>query len=126
MTKYEKEIYNIILASHEHLTVDQVFEKLKERYPSVALATVYNNINKLWEYDLIRKVSIEGMADRYDRMHRHDHLVCRRCGKLTDISFEDLTQPLRHKVGKEFLSYDLKVYYLCPACRERQKNIQNP
>lgn len=118
MTKYEKEIYDIIVSSHEHLTVDMVFEKLKAKYPSVALATVYNNINKLWENGLIRKVSMEGMADRYDHTQRHDHLVCRRCGNLTDISFEDLTLSLRQEVGKEFLSYDLKVFYLCPACKE--------
>ncbi len=120
MTKYEKEIYDIIHSSNEHLTVEQVFEKLKEKYPKVALATVYNNLNKLHENGLIRKVSIEGQMDRYDRMKKHDHLVCERCGKLQDIAFGDLTETLSEQLGEEFLFYDLKVFYLCPDCRRKE------
>ena len=33
MTKYEKAIYDIVTESHEHLTVQQVFERLRVRYP---------------------------------------------------------------------------------------------
>ena len=117
MTQYEKAIYEIVVASHEHLTVTQIYERLKKRYPKVVPATVYNNVNKLWETGLIRKVSVEGMPDRYDRVQKHDHLVCRHCGKIMDISFEDLTAPLRSQLGEDFLFYDLKVYYLCPECR---------
>lgn len=121
MTKYEKEIYGIINTSVEHLTVEQLFRQVRIKYPKVVLATIYNNVNRLWETGLIRRISIEGMPDRYDRIKRHDHLVCRHCGKLADISFEDLTVPLRRTVGEDFLYYDLKVVYLCPSCRKKEK-----
>lgn len=117
MTKYEKAIYDIVTTSHEHLTANQVYELLKDGSPKVVPATVYNNLNKLWESGFIRKVSIEGMPDRYDSAQKHDHLVCKQCGKIMDISFEDLTAPLRSQLGEDFLFYDLKVYYLCPECR---------
>ena len=117
MTKYEKAIYDIVTESHEHLTVQQVFERLRVRYPKVVPATVYNNLNKLWDCGLIRKVSTEGQPDRYDLVQKHDHLVCRHCGKIMDVSFEDLTAPLRSQLGEDFLFYDMKVYYLCPDCR---------
>lgn len=121
MTKYEKEIFAIVNTSCEHLTVEQIFQKLREIHPNVVRATVYNNLNKLMEEGLIQKVSVEGMPDRYDRMKKHDHLVCRRCGKLSDISFEDLTASLREQMKDEFLYYDLKVYYICPDCRKKQE-----
>lgn len=117
MTKYEKAIYDIVAANHEHLTANQVYERLKDRYPKVVPATVYNNLNKLWESGFIRKISLEGMPDRYDSVHKHDHLVCQQCGKLIDVSFDDLTAPLRKQLGQDFLFYDLKVYYLCPECQ---------
>lgn len=120
MTKYEKAIYDIICTSHEHLTANQVFTALKEVYPNVVPATVYNNLSKLWEAGLIRKVSLEGMPDQYDVTARHDHLVCRHCGKLSDVVFEDLTAPLRSQLGQDFLFYDLKVYCLCPECRAKE------
>ena len=124
MTRYEKAIYDIVTRSHEHLTANQVYERLRAIYPQVVPATVYNNLNKLWESGFIRKVSIEGMPDRYDSIHKHDHLVCQKCGKLIEISLEDLTEPLRRQLGDGFLFYDLKVFYLCPDCRTAKKKSE--
>lgn len=121
MTKYEKAIYDLVSQRHEHLTANQVYEQLKADYPRIVPATVYNNLNKLWEAGLIRKVSMEGMPDRYDSVQKHDHLVCKQCGKILDVSFDDLTAPLRSQLGEDFLFYDLKVFYLCPACRANNR-----
>ena len=91
MTKYAKKILEIVESSNDHLTAEQIFMQLRETYPTVVLATVYNNLNRLWEENRIRKVSLEGMADRYDRIRRHDHLVCKKCGRLLDVDLGDLT-----------------------------------
>ncbi len=120
MTKYEKQIYEIVNFSGSHLTAEQVFMELKNTYPSVSLATVYNNLNKLCETGKIRRVLVEGSPDRYDRIARHDHLVCQRCGRLADVQFADLTASLRQQLGEDFFSYDLKVFYLCPDCRKNE------
>ena len=118
MTKYAKKILEIVEASRDHLTAEQVFMQLRETYPTVVLATVYNNLNRLCEENRVRKISVEGMAERYDRIRRHDHLVCKKCGKLLDIDMGDLTAQLEEKVGIPILSYDLKLLYLCEACRK--------
>ena len=119
MTTYAKKILELIEASDCHMTAEQVFHALRQVYPKVALATVYNNLNRLWEEGRIRKVSIEGMPDRYDRIQRHDHLVCRKCGKLMDIDLGDLTEQFEKTAGIPILSYDLKLHVLCEACREK-------
>ena len=124
MTKYAKRILEIISSSRSHMTAEQVFESLRQSCPKVALATVYNNLNRLWEEDLIRKISVEGMPDRYDRIQRHDHLVCKCCGRLADVDLGDLTQQLESKIGMPILSYDLKLLYLCDSCREQQRQKQ--
>ena len=121
VTKYAKKILEIISSSRSHMTAEQVFEALRQSCPKVALATVYNNLNRLWEEDLIRKISVEGMPDRYDRIQRHDHLVCMHCGRIEDIQLEDLSERLYSRLGKSFLFYDLKIYDLCPACRAAQQ-----
>ena len=119
MTQYAKMILELINQSDGHLTAEQLFLELKKKAPKVVQATVYNNLNKICEAGLIRKVSVEGMPDRYDTVKKHDHLVCRQCGRILDITFEDFTAPLREQLGEGFLYYDLKVYYLCPECRTR-------
>ena len=126
MTKYEKRIYEIVNQSSSHMTVEQIYHILKADFPSVVLATVYNNLNKLYRDRLINKISVKGMPDRYDRIVKHDHIVCQNCGKLTDIQFADLTETLKKQFGADFLSYDLKVFYVCPDCRNKlgtDKNI---
>lgn len=120
MTKYEKEIYRIITTSKDHLTVERIYLELKKIYPKVVMATVYNNVNKLWKAGLIRNISVENMPDRYDRTVRHDHLVCQKCGKLVDFLFNDITASLREQLGEDFISYDLKILYICPDCRKRE------
>lgn len=94
--------------------------ELRRAYPKVVLATVYNNLNRLWQEDRVRKVSVEGMPDRYDRILRHDHLVCKQCGKLLDVDLGDLTAQLERKAGVSILAYDLKLVYLCDECRKKK------
>lgn len=117
MTRYAKLILDIVNHSIEHMTAGQLFLELKKRAPSVVQATVYNNLNMLCQEGLIRKISIEGSPDRYDKIRRHDHLVCKNCGTLSDKIFKDLTKNLEEQLGEGILSYDLKVFYLCPKCR---------
>ena len=119
MTKYGQKIWEIISASRNHMTAEQVFTALRQSYPTVALATVYNNLNRLLAAGRIRKVSVEGMPDRYDRLERHDHLVCRRCGRLLDVDLADLTQQLQKQMDVPILSYDLKLMYICDDCQKQ-------
>ena len=90
MTKYARKILELVENSHSHMTADQVFLLLRETFPTVVLATVYNNLNKLCEEGLIRRVSVEGMPDRFDRVERHDHLICRGCGKPVSYTHLDV------------------------------------
>ena len=119
MTKYAKKICEIVSASREHMTAEQIFQALRQTYPTVVLATVYNNLNKLWAAGLVRKISLQGMPDRYDRVERHDHLVCRGCGRLADIDLTDLTKQLQEQTDVSILAYDLKLIYLCDDCKQK-------
>ena len=119
MTKYGTKILEIVSASRSHMTAEEIFDTLRRTYPAVVLATVYNNLNRLLQEGLIRKVSVEGMPDRYDRIQRHDHLVCKGCGRLLDIDLGNLTAQLEEKAGISILSYDLKLMYLCENCKKK-------
>ena len=121
VTEYAKKILEIVTGSHSHMTAEQIFEALRRTNPKVVRATVYNNLNRLWAEGRVRKVSVEGMPDRYDRAERHDHLVCRGCGRLLDVDLGELTEQLEQRVGRSILSYDLKLLYLCETCRERSR-----
>ncbi len=124
MTKYSNGILEIVNRAGGHMTAEQVFLEMKRQYPSVVMATVYNNLNSLCAAGVIRRLSVEGQPDRYDRTLRHDHLVCRRCGELKDVFIGDLTDRLRTETGLDIDSYDLKISYVCKECREAEASAE--
>ena len=75
----------------------------------------------LYAQEKIRKISVAGYPDRYDKNTRHDHLVCRRCGALLDIHLSDLTRELERQTGFAIEGYDLKIRCLCPQCRAKEQ-----
>lgn len=121
MTKNARYILEIINNSTEHLTAEQIYLRLREKNEKAVLATVYNNLASLYEQNLIRKVCVEGYPDRYDKTVRHDHLVCKKCGKLSDITLEDLAEKLQKQIGVPMISYDLKINHICTECLAKEK-----
>ena len=119
MTDNAKIILDVINSSDEHLTAEQIFFILKEQSHKMVLPTVYNNLNTLYREGLIRKVTIEGQPDRYDKNIKHDHLICQKCGKISDFKFKDLTNFLNQQMSDSIIDYDLKVVYICPDCKRK-------
>lgn len=121
MTKYGEEILEIILSSTQHPTAEQIFMEMKKRNSKIVQATVYNNLKSLAESGKVLRISEAGFPDRYDNTSRHDHMICRRCGSISDIfCLEDFTQTIEAQLGEKIESYDLRINHLCPKCKNQQ------
>ncbi len=110
---------DIINESNNHLTAEQIYLKMCHESCKVAMATVYNNLNLLYSQGLIRKITVDNSPDHYDKLIRHDHLICKKCGKISDLFLEDLTAKLEKETGIKFDSYDLKLLYICDECKQK-------
>ena len=121
MAKYAEQILDLVLCSTEHPTAEQIFWQMKQKNPKIAQATVYNNLNALVAAGKLIRLPQPGSPDRYDNTTRHDHLICTRCGALTDFRFTDLTRDIESALGARIRSYDLRIHYVCPACRKAQE-----
>lgn len=119
MSKYEGEILSIIESSFDHPTAEQLFFKMKSAGSKVSLATVYNNLNSLIGQGKIVKIPVPDSADRYDKIRRHDHLICTKCKKVSDFFLKDLTPFLEDGTGIKIDSYDLRMFYICNECRKK-------
>ena len=90
----------------------------------MVLATVYNNLNALLKQGYIGVICVEGQPDRYDRVKKHDHLVCRRCGNILDVNLKDYTRSIEKCLGFEINSYDLRINYVCDDCKKLNRRIR--
>lgn len=121
MTKQRELILQILNQSDRHLTADEVFFLAKLRMPSIAMATIYNNLNAMTEAGIISRVHLDGGADCFEKnAFPHDHLLCDGCGKLSDIQLPALSETLTASLKIEIESYNLTVHYICPECRRKR------
>lgn len=119
MTKYGEQILTIVMRKGEHPTAEQVFMEMKTTNPKIAQGTVYNNLNALVDEGRIIRISEPGFPDRFDNTTRHDHMVCIKCGKLADVKLPDFTEEIERNSGEKIISYDLRIRYICPECRNK-------
>ena len=125
MTKQRELILNILKQSDRHLTADEIFFLAKLKMPSIAMATIYNNLNAMHEAGMINRLHIDGVADCFDKITEpHDHLLCDRCGKITDIHLPALATQLEQELACEIEDYELTVHYVCPECRRAPRRRQ--
>lgn len=119
MTKYGEQILTIVMRKGEHPTAEQVFMEMKANNPKIAQGTVYNNLNALVDEGRIIRISEPGFPDRFDNTTRHNHMVCIKCGRLADVKLQDFTEEIERNSGEKIISYDLRIRYICPECRNK-------
>lgn len=112
-------VYDVLAASHDHPTADQIFRRVRRLLPRVSLGTVYRNLDKLREQGRLRVVRLEGGLAHYDAMvHAHDHFVCERCAAVVDLPGDPRpldVGPLR-AAGYDVHWQTTALYGVCRAC----------
>jgi len=132
LTTERQIIVEEIFSNHEHFDVDQIVGRLSQRNDArrVSRSTVYRAIAMLEEAGLIRKVARTNDRDLYEHDYgypQHDHLICRKTGKLIEFHSPELDAILR-KVAAEhgfrMEGHRLEVYGLsAEACRPTKRNF---
>ena len=114
-----------------HFTAEEIYDKVKQRWPEIGLATVYRNIQKLSEFGVIDKLNLDdgfvryeiGDPDRDKARHHHHHLICQKCGGV--FTFEDdlmelLEDRIRETMGFIVSDHEVKFYGCCRQCAAAQ------
>lgn len=120
LTRQRDVVLQVIRASDQHMTANEVFAAAKNMLPGISFATVYNSLRFLKESGHIAEIRFGNGASRFDRMtSRHDHAMCTKCGDLVDIEM-DLPPELLEDAAKyskfkpESIEFTLRG--LCPDC----------
>jgi Fur family transcriptional regulator, stress-responsive regulator len=104
-----------------HLTAEEVMGAVAERLPNVSLPTVYSALDALEDAGLVRRVAGARGAAMFDAGPAgHHHLVCRRCGAVTDIEAEvglDAAYAGARRHGFHAEGAEVVVRGLCARCR---------
>ncbi len=108
------------LDGHVHMSIDELYEAIQQKFPSISLATVYKNINAMMEKDFILEVKVPGQKSKYELAKQpHSHVVCQKCGKVEDIilDLEPVTQKAANLSHYEIVDKSLILSGVCPICK---------
>ena len=108
---------------HEHLTVEELWGRVKKIDNRVGYATVYRTLKLLSESGLAHKRQFGEAQARFEHVtdHHHDHLICTRCGKIIEFensAIERLQEMVARKNKFAIYSHKLELYGLCRDCRD--------
>lgn len=121
LTPQREVVWQVVREAAEHLTANEIFEAARKLLPTISFATVYNSLRYLKDAGLIGEVTFGNGASRYDReLERHDHAVCRACGKLVDFDLPATAELMRAAARRSHFkpeSVHLTLVGLCPTCR---------
>ena len=122
MTQKRAAILQVLRESEGHLPAEEIFARVKEKYPGIVLATVYNNLHALVAEGHILHIRTAAGPDFYDKTPtQHEHAFCTECGKVVDVDLGDLIAEFSAKAGIPIYSYDLVLHTRCPGCVKNEK-----
>lgn len=108
---------------HQHLTVEELLEKVRTANPHIGYATVYRTLRLLTECGLAFKREFGGSA-RFESItnHHHDHLICLGCGRIVEFEnnrIEDLQETTCSRYNFQLVRHKMELYGYCERCSKR-------
>ncbi|GAC1361218.1 MAG: transcriptional repressor [Ktedonobacteraceae bacterium] len=120
-------VLDAVRSAHNHPTALDIYETVKLQRSRIGLASVYRILHNLVEQGYIRELRMgDENFSRYDgHTARHDHAICRSCGKLLDLPVEitlshQALQDAAQAAGIKLETHEVRLYGLCVSCQEKQ------
>ena len=122
-TRQRDIILDIFLSTHQHVSVEELYLKIKASNPGIGHATVYRPLQLFAEAGLASEILLHDGQTRYEHVvagEHHDHLVCTKCNSIVEFeneTIELLQNEIAVRHGFQIQSHKMEIYGLCAACR---------
>lgn len=126
ITSQRELVADVVFNSREHLSVEEIEARLKERGERIGKATIYRTMEILVRSGLVEDHDFGDGFKRYEHLFGnqpgHEHMVCTECRKVIEFQSPDLVRiqnevaalhgfmPTRHR---------LEIHGLCADCQEK-------
>ena len=121
LTPQRLAIAEVVVNSADHPTVRDIFERVRDFFPYVTLATVYSTLGLLQEAGIVRELPFQKQS-RYDaNLSPHANLVCLACGTVVDAAVgqervAELERAVRRQTNFQVASQRVDFYGHCDGC----------
>lgn len=115
-------LFDEIFRRHGHIDAERLLAAMQARGIKISRATVYRNLDLLVECGLVRKQRLGRRHYLYEHVHpgqRHDHLVCRECGRVVEFvspGISALQREIARAHGFDPSEHTLQISSVCRQC----------
>lgn len=121
-TSPRRRILDVVLEMSDHFEAEQLLFALRTRGERVAKATIYRTLPLLVDCGILKQVRFDVKHAHYEICYGenpHDHMVCRRCGRILEFGSDDVIA-LRTRLARKYrfhaISHRLQISGLCWEC----------
>ena len=99
-----------------HASIEEIYEDIRDFFPSISLATIYKNITALKDENIISEICLHQKPKFEITKELHAHFICKKCGKVEDVPFSDI---VKKEIDKNYpdSQKELYIYGICKECR---------
>lgn len=123
ITSQRRNILKTLYVEDKPLSAKEIFFKLRKDNPRLKLSTIYRNLNKFIDKDIVKKLNIknnkhENLFELKSARHHH-HLVCVECGDIKELEcpLEDYLKKVAKENNYEIKDHRLTIYGVCSSCK---------
>jgi Fur family ferric uptake transcriptional regulator len=125
LTAQRVRVLERVFLTHDHFSAETLFGWLRaEEGPSVSRATVYRTLELLASGGFVTVLDTGRGEMLYEHSlghTHHDHLVCKRCGRIEEFRearIETLQEAVADKHGFEMTGHVLRLTGICRSCQK--------
>ncbi|MDP3040757.1 MAG: Fur family transcriptional regulator [Deltaproteobacteria bacterium] len=120
-------IVQLFIEAGDHWSVDELYQRVRQRNPKIGHATVYRTLRLMAESGWASSRQFGDRIARFEHQaegQHHDHLICLGCGKIVEFEserIEALQSRIAHKKGFQIFEHKLELYGQCPDCLSKKE-----
>ena len=127
MTPQRELVFRSFFELGEHVSVDELFERVRQTDSSIGYSTVWRNLKLICQVGLAREVNVGDGVTRYDRVTRspHGHFFCHQCKALTEFPVDQVVGQLAQLAQAEDFQpeeFVVEIHGICSDCRAKNDN----
>ncbi len=131
MTPQRELIFKAFFGLGQHVTVDELYAKVRESDRSIGYATVWRNLKLICKVGLAEEVNLGDGVTRYDRITRepHGHLFCLGCKKLIEFETTEWVPGLTAIASARHFKpegFKIEIPGYCEKCQNEHKSAEAP
>jgi Fe2+ or Zn2+ uptake regulation protein len=107
-----------VLTTEDHPSAERVWDRVRERFPMISRATVYNTLNLFVEKGLLRELHLAADSVVFDaNLERHHHLIDDETGTIHDVAWNAVEVKNIRSIG----NYEINEYQVVMHGKRRKK-----